>query len=264
MKRIVLFIAIATSLMSCQSTYFFSSLKAVDGYMEKEENGNFLLDGDSLWIAYSFRGENAPVQITVFNKMSKPLYVDWARSALVIGDIAYSYSGNELPSEEVFTYSDGRGWGSYFSTSVIDRDSEGYVSKIKPNRFVNYSTLRLNVSFNGMKNKEFKSRNMGDKEGNVAKVKSADFTVDNSPLAFSSYLTTYTNEDKPIVYQQDFYISNLIKTKSITPRNLPGDMSDRGDMFYVEKPANTSFIEGLLGATLAVGAIALEVALDAE
>lgn len=263
MKRLLLVVLVVVGMVSCKSTYFFSALNTTGGYMEKSENGDFLMDGDSLWISYSFRGKDAPVQITVFNKMSKPLYVDWAQSALVLNGVAYYYSGNLSPTEDISEYLNEGGRGS-LSVPVIDRDSEGFITKIKPNRHVNFSTLRLNVSFEGMKNKLFKTRLMGDKDGKSVKVKNAEFSVENTPLLFSSYLTTYTTKDKPLVYQQDFYISNLIKTKNISPANLPGDMENRGDMFYVEKPANTSFIEGLLGVALGVGAIALDIALDSD
>ena len=83
MRQLTILLVAVIGFVSCQSTYFFSSLKTTDRYMEKVENGDFLLENDSLWIAYCFKGENAPIRITVFNKMTKPLYVDWAQSALV-------------------------------------------------------------------------------------------------------------------------------------------------------------------------------------
>lgn len=263
MKRLVFAIVLVMGMVSCQSTYFFSSLDTTGGYMEKAENGDFTMDGDSLSIIYSFRGQNAPVQITVFNKMSKPLYVDWAQSALVLHGVAYAYSGNLPPSEDVSAYLDEAGQGN-LSVPVIDADSEGFVTKISPNRHVNFSSMSLHTTFEGVKRKAFKTRLMGDKSGNSVKVKNASFSTDNTPLIFSSYLTTYTNKDNPLVYQQDFYISNLIKTKQISPSNLPGSMEDRGDVFYVEKPANTAFVEGLLGVAIGLGAVVLELALDAS
>ncbi len=249
-KLLTIFCVIAwiAGATSCQSTYFFSSLKTMDGYMEKAGNGDFLLDGDSLRISYSFKGQDAPMKITIFNKMHKPLYVDWANSALVVNDIAYSYSDNLNFSGN--------------SISVGKDDTADFITKISPNRLVHCSTFHLNVSFD--KIKKFKSRTMGDKDGKAVSVENADFSPENTPLLFSSYLATYTSKDNPIVYQQDFYISNLIKTNKISPRNLPEGLADRGDIFYVEKQANTSFLEGLLGATLVVGAIAVEAVLQPD
>ena len=239
MKRLLIILILSLSFFSCQSTYFFSSLKTTNQYMEKTENGNFRLENDSMWISYRFEGRDAPIQITVFNKMSKPLYVDWEQSALIIDDVAYSYAGEQS-------------W------------SNAQISEIAPNRLVHHNAMSLNVTFNDMKRKGFKNRKLVNNKGEVVEIKRMDFTEDNSPLFFSSYLVTYTNRDNPITYKQDFYISNLIKTKSVNPDNLPVGMANRGDLFYVEKPANTSFIEGLLGVTIAVGAIALEVALDSS
>lgn len=265
MKRLLLILPVVLGLASCQSTYFFSSLKTTDPYMEKVDNGDFLLENDSLWIAYCFKGENAPIQVTVFNKMNKPLYINWERSGVVINDVAYSYAGEQSAySEEMFDLSgDPSTSSNYDITEVFASQTRNeHFTTISPNKMVSRNVLRLNVSFDNVNKKLYKDQNMGDKNGDVEKVKSANFSVEDSPLIFTSYLTTYTNESNPLVYKQDFYISNLIKSKSIKPKDLPSSMADRGDIFYVEKPANNSFWEGLFGVTIIAGAVVLDVALS--
>ncbi len=91
MKHII-YILTAVLLSSCSSTFYYSSLNTANEYVEKVDNGDFLIETDSLWIAYCFKGPGAPMQITVFNKLDEPLYVDWERSALIIDDKAFSYA----------------------------------------------------------------------------------------------------------------------------------------------------------------------------
>ncbi len=53
--------------------------------------GDFVQENDTVRISYRFWGENAPVTITIYNKLDEPLYVDWGRSALIIDDVATTY-----------------------------------------------------------------------------------------------------------------------------------------------------------------------------
>ncbi|HUP11926.1 MAG TPA: hypothetical protein VM187_06940, partial [Niastella sp.] len=70
-------------------------------------------------------------------------------------------------------------------------------------------------------------------------VKLANFTAETSPLVFKSYLTFMIGDTlaKPVAYQHDFYVSELLKT-SMSPETLNGDT--RGDRFYVVGGADAS------------------------
>ncbi|HMM01521.1 MULTISPECIES: hypothetical protein [unclassified Dysgonomonas] len=271
MKQAICYILILLTATSCSSTYFFSTLNTNNEYVEKVDNGDFLLETDSLWIAYCFKGESAPIQITVFNKLSVPLYVDWLRSALILDGTAYSYakdklnfSGNaevfmdnyNLSPDKTYSFADGSFAG--------DIESPQNISFIPPKTMISYIPLRLNMNFDKLDKKLYRNSYLGDKDSNAIKVKRIDYSESDSPLHFESYLTVYARPEHPMTFQQSFYMSNLIKTQSIKPSNLPGDMAERGDFFYIEKPANNTFWEILLGTTLVVGAVAIEVAVDAN
>ncbi|HNC30155.1 MAG TPA: hypothetical protein PKX08_09130, partial [Cyclobacteriaceae bacterium] len=51
----------------------------------------FIAENDTVKISYDFSGEQGPVKISIYNKLSTPLYVDWSKSALIIGDMRKSY-----------------------------------------------------------------------------------------------------------------------------------------------------------------------------
>ncbi len=271
MKKIIYFIVTLLIFSSCSSTYFYSTLSTTNEYVEKVENGDFLLETDSLWIAYCFKGESAPVQITVFNKLDKPLYVDWQRSALIINSLAYSYTGNKLKfqgtSQNITeSYSVLLGQRTSYSNGDFGGivETPKHVSFIPPKTMISHIPLKLDLNFDNIDKKLYKNGHMANKENEAIKVKRIDFDETNSPLLFKSYLTMYAIAEEPMTFEQSFYLSNLLKTNEVSPKNLPVNMHDRGDLFYLEKPANTPFLDVFLGTTLVIGVVALDVALDPD
>ncbi|WP_165023147.1 hypothetical protein [Dysgonomonas sp. ZJ279] len=262
-----LYILFFPLLVSCSSTYFLSTLSSNSEDVEQVENGDFLIEKDSLWIAYCFNGESAPIQITVFNKSSQPLYVDWQKSALIVNDVAFTYGGEKLEM--------GGNVNGYFiddmpmlynSVGEFQGDFRGninlpkYVSFIPPNTMISHKPLRLTgVDLEVIPKKEYKNMLMTDKNDQTVKVKQVNFEEENTPLKFRSYLTVYAENNKPIVFEQSFYLKNIIKSTSLTPKSMSKELAERGDLFYIEKPANTTFANIFLGTSLVVGAVALDV-----
>ncbi|MFT4221536.1 hypothetical protein [Dysgonomonas sp.] len=227
---------------SCSSTYFFATLDTSNEYVEKVENGDFLLETDSLWIAYCFKGENAPVQITAFNKTDKPLYIDWSRSALIIDNMAITYVGEKLNYSEEWFNSESVS-GRNVSVAVSDN-----ITFIPPQSMVSEIPLYLSSNFEQIDKKDYRNAYIGNRFSQSMPVKRIDFEESATPLKFRSYLTIYAQPEKPMVFTQDFYLKNLIKTSGLHPNDLANNMADRGDFFYTIKPANNS----ILYTTLAI------------
>ena len=98
MKRMLLALSVvALFCMSSCSSYYYSVLESNDTIGEKNEDKDFVIENDSVFISYCFYGENAPISITVYNKTDEPLFVDWQRSALIIDDVATSYYQEKAP-----------------------------------------------------------------------------------------------------------------------------------------------------------------------
>ena len=72
-------------------------------------------------------------------------------------------------------------------------------------------------------------------DGGTLRVKTADFSRQDSPLKFKSYLTLYINNGqsaKMMVFEDSFYVSKSIKS-TVSPLKLQGmQASSRGDLFY--------------------------------
>lgn len=252
--------AIALSLSSCTSTYYYSTLNTTNSDVEKVENGDFLFENDSLWIAYCFKGEDAPIQITVFNKLDIPLFVNWQQSSLIINNVAYPYSDGQVNfvgnangvTDEMY------GQHQTYSNIEINGQLPRHISFIPPQAMVSYSTLRLAARFDHIKNKEYIKGLMLTTQDETVEIKRISYDLQNTPLRFESYLTVYSKPEKAQAYRTDFYINNLIKTK-IKPQHLPSEMAERGDTFYQQKrPDNTGW-EILGGAVLFTGSVAIDV-----
>ncbi|MBB4037832.1 hypothetical protein GGR21_003753 [Dysgonomonas hofstadii] len=257
MKHII-YILTAVLLSSCSSTFYYSSLNTANEYVEKVDNGDFLIETDSLWIAYCFKGPGAPMQITVFNKLDEPLYVDWERSALIIDDKAFSYA----EAAGSFTWNNYNPDGTVYSpdsTYTFDdeiRMMSDHISFIPPKAMISEIPLSLDPTFKHLDKKLYRNATMADKYQEVVKTQRADFSMSDSPLRFSSYITVYAQPDEPMVFEQDFYLASLFKT-GIRPGNMAGDMINRGDLFYVEQPANNNALYTTLGIVAASGLIVL-------
>lgn len=265
-----LYILFFPLLLSCSSTFFLSTLSSGSEDVEQVENGDFLIEKDSLWIAYCFNGESAPIQITVFNKSKTPLYVDWQKSALIINDLAFSYGDPNAEIGGVIS-----GYTLEYAPILFNREGEfqagfsggislpKYVSFIPPNTMISHKPLVINgINYENIPNKAYTNMTMTKKNNESVSIKQIYFSEEDSPLKFKSYLTIYADKNNPMTFEQEFYLSNLIKSKSLTPKSMPEKLAERGDLFYIEKPANTTFLEVFLGTTLVVGAVAIDAAVN--
>ncbi len=241
------------ALASC-STYQVNVLSSTNT-IKDDKTGVFNFENDSVKITYSFSGNNAPVSIQVFNKLDKPLYVDWQRSAAVIGDDAVSYMPNKVNISGSYsgtTYS----WQSRPRTSLTNYSStSGNISAVadlpKNTTFLPPHSQASNVPILLTKdriqlpdnNYPKEKINLFDGENGLrAEVQVANFMKDNSPLKFKSYLTLYTQDGnviKPMAYQHEFYVSKIVNTNT-EPFYLPEFQRQRGDFFLNAKLPQTT------------------------
>lgn len=273
MKRIVyisLFAIITLISFSCSSTYYYATLNAFNEDVEKVENGDFLYENDSLWIAHCFKGKDAPILVTVYNKLDVPLYVDWNKSALVINDEAFTYSGKKATltgegSTRGSSYPTLSGERVNFSDLEFsgDIDMPQQVSFIPPGSKTSYETIRVGARFDKIKDEEYTKVKVNSVNGQAHSVRKKVYDTEDTPLVFTSYITSYTNPEKPDLRSFHFYVKNVMKT-GIRPNNLPGRMADRGDTFYQEREADNTgwYVVGTVAAAAAF--VGILIAVDPE
>lgn len=249
MKKLLLLLTFLYTLTSC-STYYYSTLSAGDGMMEKDDFGDFFYEDDSIKVVYNFFGYNLPVKILVINNSDEPIYVDWQRSALIMDNFATSYNQNKaifdgqietntLNYNRNLAGTDGRVTGGI-------QLPEG-VSFVPPkSRIDHIPTTMSDFRFHNIPGKSFVIKSFATSEQKPARVKTMHFAEFNSPLRFRSYLTIYRGypnpeKSKPFVLDQTFFVSDLMKSGTVKPSDVLSYTSERGDFFYYKKVKGSAF-----------------------
>lgn len=270
MKRILFVLSVVAlfSLSSC-SSYYYSVLESNDTIGEKNGNRDFVIENDSVFISYCFYGEDAPISITVYNKMDEPLFVDWQRSALIIDDVATSYYQEKAPIQgqtessysrdayrwnRNYSITDGYSAGSFAGEIALPKG----VSFIPPKSKVESTPLRLsNFPFDQIPKDQYTRQKFAKSNSSVVTVRVKKFTEEDTPLAFRSYLSLYTADQdngkrKYSTFESSFYVSQLIKTGNVSPASFDAGKKQAGDFFYVHNVKGAD--AGLIVGAVAIGA----------
>jgi hypothetical protein len=221
---------------SCASYQYYTVSSAGVAQNDKRE---FVIENDSLRLVYNFNGFNAPVNITIQNKLSVPVYIDWQRSALIVNDQAISY----VPAEMRI---DGGFQGSSYKYSSISgyKTTSGHIQAtaslppsvdfMPPQTYLTKSQLSIpNRLIEQVPETAFHREKYAPVEGIRVSVKKATFTEATSPLRFRSYLTIMVGEltTKPLILEHSFYVSELMTTGAV-PTDMHIISAGKGNMFY--------------------------------
>lgn len=253
-------------LSSC-SSYYYSILSSNDSIGTRNNLGDFVQETDTVSISYSFNGEDAPISITIYNKLNEPLFIDWTRSALIVDDVANVYYDGPMSvegmTESVFL--DNTSWGSFSGAISLPKG----VSFIPPGSRIEESPLKLaNFPYDKISNEEYLKEDVPVRNGTVS-VRTKEFTEENSPLYFRSYLTLYTGDHngkqtKSMFFERSFYVSKLIKAGNLPPVDFSEQQQQAGDFFYIHNVKGTK--AGLIigSVAVAVGCVSIGIALGTE
>lgn len=281
MKSILKIIGVLVVLFSLNSctVYYYSVLDSDSGNLVKNVDRDFVDEDDSVLVAYCFYGENAPINITVYNKSEDPLYVDWNSSALIIEDVATSYR-EEMPAVRVVDK--GRAVGvsvgsGNISTGVsISSGAEAsYIvvpqgsQIIPPHSKIEHASLRLgNFPFENIPKNQFAKQPFVGVNGQELSLHLKRFNEVVSPVRFRSYLTLYKKDKQsnrviPIVKEHSFYVSEVIRGGTTSPRNFVAGRFEQGDFFYVTREKGTGFaVAGIVALSIATAVMLDDVSTD--
>ena len=249
---------------SCSSTYYYSTLSTNDEGIDRDDLGSFIFDTDSIQIAYSFRGQDGPIQISVYNKLDRPMYVDWSRSAIIINNVATSYHGEKtrLIGQSVYINTSPSGNTTKATTSGYEYNPD-YVSFVPPMRKIEHCSLWLsNLNFDYIDKEAYKKTAIRDVNNQEVKVRALNFSEENTPLFFESYLTIFLEDGSTYAITQSFYIANLIRAKNLQPSELSKNLAQRKDLMFTLIQANNSGWEVLAIGGIIVGATILDATLN--
>lgn len=91
MRNLILPVLVILSLSSCV-TYQYLTVDSTQ--LQKDDQKQLTTENDTMRLTYGFSGGGGPVTITVLNKTNQPLFINWAKSAIIRNGQSFALSGN--------------------------------------------------------------------------------------------------------------------------------------------------------------------------
>ena len=216
MKTYLFALLILVSLSACSRQ---AQLVTLQGNNVQPVDDGLVLNSDTLTLIYSFSRERGQMELTLINRLERPLYVDWKRSAFVMGQDQYAY-WQDVADVNLSNWGSQYGRYSVGSTvgTISKNDQVGFIlpqSRIVKQQFVLVprSSLSLTGPFNVVGEKPL--NNLYSKK--PVDVKVYTYSDGQSPLQFRNYLTLSTDKE----FQTEFVIDTKFWASDV--RVLPLD-----------------------------------------
>ncbi|MCS3800217.1 hypothetical protein [Niastella sp. OAS944] len=267
MVKILPIAVMAVLLFSSCSTYQYATVSSSNLDMNDLQEFEFV--NDTVRIVYNFYGENAPVTITVENKLRVPIFIDWHNSSLIVNGRSVSYAPRQINIEGTAygnSYNYGNGGGGYSSgtgnlSAVASLPPS--VDFVPPYSYFTRNPIGITNNFiDEVPDEAYQKVQYSVTDGYSIPVKAAVFTETSSPLRLRSYLSlSIGNRDAfPVAYEHSFFVSQLIQSNQ-GPGTMWMNGNHRGNQYFVMKAsrggaAAGTVVGGLLGGILIIGAVA--------
>lgn len=261
MKKIIFLLFALLSLNSC-STYYYMAFSSPERQSANSEFESFLFEKENIKVNYAFEEENGKVYVEVQNNSDEPVYVDWARSSLIMDSISNSLQSNNAVFKggiDAITYSE---QNHRYSFSQIYGNIGGNINiptamtYIPAHTKIVYNPLYLSNFYQiRLANSSYQREKL-----NGYNVKSILFDQNNSPLQMNLYLTVVKDKDKSTIeFKTPFYISSIIKT-GLPPSQI-NPFRPSGNNFYYRRASGAS---GYVSALALLGIISAGVAFGGD
>ena len=218
MKTIILSLVCVISLSACSPN---AQLVTLRGNNVKAAAEGLVLDNDSLTLRYNFSSERGQMAMTLINKLDRPLYVDWKRSAFIIGQDKVDY-WHDVASVDLSSSTYGSRFGRYSIGSIngtITKDDQvGFIppnTRLDKRQFivVPSGTLQLSGKPEIVQQKDY----WRPTRKKPLLINVYNYTADQSPLQFRNYLTLSTDKD----FKNEFIIDTKFWASDV--RIMPKD-----------------------------------------
>ena len=254
-------IAVMALLFGSCTTYQYTTVSSPTLPMNDMQEFEFV--NDSVRIIYNFNGENAPVNITVENKLRVPIFIDWHNSSLILNGRSVSYAPIQINIEGTTEASygwRGNGYGSAGNLSAV-ASLPPSVDFVPPYSYFTRNTIGITNRFiEEVPAGAYQNVRYSVTERYSIPVKAAVFTEGSSPLRFRSYISlSIGNRDAfPVAYEHSFFVSQLIRC-SQCPGTIWGNGIYRCNQYFVRKTSSGgpagAMVGGLLGGVLIIAAM---------
>lgn len=251
MKYLVILV-LAFALTGCVS---YSQIFHTSSPSLTNESGTPVFENDTVRIQYYFWAHEGILAFNIYNKLDKPIYIDWKRSSFVKNSQKLDYWADENTwesqtySSNIFGHS--IAWGGL---GISVGSSVTYGKSLKPERitflaphsyysrstpFLLYHSETELALPESAPSEEWPSAYNSTKK---IKVRYTKFSQSKTPLNFRNYLTISTNEkfDGDFSVDNAFYVSRITELPTVQMHGpsieYTSDWTDpykQGDRFYV-------------------------------
>jgi hypothetical protein len=231
MKKTLLSLSVVI-FCSCSSYRYM----AVDSdNIPRNDKNEFVVETDLIRVTYNFHGKKGPVQINVYNKSNEALQIDWKKSAMIVNETPVAYYKPDL-------------WINGDVDKTSSSSTRTFNGRIYREEGVEFLPPQSGVSKTGAWLGD--CAEMKGLSNTIRNSHPVNFTMDNSPLVFRSYLT-FTRpgkEDDNFTTDNVFYVSAIsVKKGSFDIQWL--NNSKKGNEFYMPYASG-----GHTGGMVAMGA----------
>jgi hypothetical protein len=271
MKKLYLLPFLTVSLVSCY-TYQYMTVNSTQ--MLKNKSNEFVVENDSFRLVYNFLGLDVPINITLENKLDRPVTIDWRQSALVINNQAISYVADKVPITGNFNgstfqvpvshapnapaHATGSQYASTSGNLSATATLPAHMDFLPPHTYVTKTPLGVTNQFYELPEARVRREPVLLFDGSTRKMKVMDYTEGNSPLKFRSFVTVVLGDSpgEKITYEHSFYISEILETAT-EPQVLQFMNKKPGNKAYVRKTSGFGVGFGIIAGTALITAAAM-------
>ena len=202
LQLILLFSAVASGCASYTQLYQFTS----DSKNVRNANSFLTFEDDAVKIDYSFWAAGGNLSFLIYNKLDKPIYIDWKKSAFVLNNHRFPYF-----SEDQKTTFKSTGSIAPNLLGGFNEETSGVATVVKEER-VTFIPPKSYITKQGFKILEQPLDHSGGTDSILNKKKIIVYHLSKKAPLIRNFLTFATKEDFQNEFQLDneFYISSVI------------------------------------------------------
>lgn len=249
-KHTLIIVALILLIVSCTPKYIqVFTTKTINTQLQ---NNKWVYENDTIKVTYSFWANKGVMSFGVYNKLDKPIYIDWKNSSFIYNSNKLNYWIEEQKSSLASYYG-----GYYYNGPLLKPGfaiNEGiqYTSAttIKPERVTflppksNYYRTQfylLPIAYYKFNPKTVNkiSVDRADNSNKKTNIYEINFDNNNSPLKFRNFMAFSFSENS----QSFFFIDNefyLTSVKEMDIKQLTSNSSNKGTLFYINISSENS------------------------
>lgn len=197
------------------------------------ENNMYVFENDTLKIIYDFWHNRGILKFSIYNKLDKPLYIDWRKSSYIYNNMKINYWEEKefRKSNSSFYYSSSHYYSSDYSPNYISGNSSGSISGIQSTiitktervTFIPPKSTFVKNQFYIVGQRQFMIKDYSTiemesefREGKKFKILEKEYNSSETPFLFRNFLTISLSEDisDESYIDNEFYVSKIQKLKT--------------------------------------------------